>query len=87
MIDYYYFLIEGYGQPVGYIHKIFVDQMRDIWSNVQGWDVNHEERHVKLNAGRTFEERSAVVERTLRNAVDSEKLRNCEYGRTSHSES
>ena len=49
--------------------------MKDIWTSVTGWEGHHEERYMRLIGATTFEEKSAVVEKTLRTAIDSGSIK------------
>ncbi len=75
MCNYYYFFIKGHDHPIGYSHRAFVEQMTDIWTSVPGWALDHEKRYLTLTGATTFDERSAVVEKTLRAAVNSGRVK------------
>lgn len=60
--DYFNFLIEGHGAPLGYVHKVWVDTLR--WPSF--WDINHEKRLLVLSGQSSFDERTKAMEDTLR---------------------
>ncbi|TAQ85571.1 hypothetical protein B7494_g6123 [Chlorociboria aeruginascens] len=61
MEDYYYFMIQGYQAPFGYVHtSIFKDA---IWPN--SWLIDNENCTITLVGADTFEERSMLVNDTL----------------------
>ena len=68
MSQYYYFLLEGYKKPVGYVHKAFVQKM--IWPKY--WKTEHDKRLLTLTSATKFDQRSArtqSVKETLQLSV------------------
>ncbi|KAH8748422.1 hypothetical protein F5883DRAFT_653123 [Diaporthe sp. PMI_573] len=66
MQDYYYFMIEGYPKPFGYMHKSIVQGL----NLSQSWNVNSERRLLTMVRTRTFQERTQVMRDMLLSAVD-----------------
>ncbi|KAF2813344.1 uncharacterized protein BDZ99DRAFT_507344 [Mytilinidion resinicola] len=62
MADYYYFIIEGYEQPFGYIRKSKVEQI--VWPDY--WKTNHDDKLITLNSGSGIEDRNGYLDKTLR---------------------
>jgi isopentenyldiphosphate isomerase len=62
MADYYYFMIEGYKAPFGYVHSSFLNAMS--WPDF--WSVNHNQRLLTFNVSGGFDHRTAMMEKTLR---------------------
>lgn len=61
MLNYHYFLIEGYEKPFGYVHNHFIDQME--WP--QYWVIDHDKRFLTLTSGSDFASRSHLMNQTL----------------------
>ncbi|KAI1124631.1 NUDIX hydrolase domain-like protein [Nemania abortiva] len=61
MKSYYYFMIQGYEAPFGYIHSSIFKEA--TWPEC--WLIDHEGRTVTLTGAGTFEERSRLVNDTL----------------------
>lgn len=66
MKDYYYFMIEGYPKPFGYMHKSILDGL-DLSTS---WKVNGERRLVTMVQASSFKERTEVMHNTLSRAVN-----------------
>ena len=66
MLKYYYFLIEGYKAPFGYVHKSLVQKMS--WPEY--WKIDHEKRFLTLTSARNFEQRTKLMEETLRCGIE-----------------
>ncbi|PSN62197.1 hypothetical protein BS50DRAFT_533154 [Corynespora cassiicola Philippines] len=62
MEDYYYFLIEGYEKPFGYVHSSTVPKVN--WG--QHWTIDENRRFIKFNGGNTFDGRYRRMEEILR---------------------
>lgn len=58
---YFYFMIEGFTKPFGYIHRDFVRQLE--WPDF--WVVNVDKRFVTLTSGNDFNTRTQLVQETL----------------------
>lgn len=67
MQDYYYFLIDGYDKPFGYVHNRIISAIP--WPEY--WKINPEKRFLTLTTGSDFESRSRLVNDTLREAHKS----------------
>lgn len=61
MQSYYYFMIEGFAKPFGYIHLDCVRQLE--WPEF--WKVDAENRFVTLTSGNDFNTRTRLVQETL----------------------
>lgn len=59
--NYYYFVIEGYERPFGYVHLTTVRSLS--WTSA--WDVDHDRRFVTLQGAQTFEERTEIMHEVL----------------------
>ncbi|KAL1651319.1 hypothetical protein SLS58_000658 [Diplodia intermedia] len=70
MQDYYYFMIEGYQAPFGYVHSSVISRV--TWPDC--WSLNHEERLLILAGGSGFEERTSYMEKTLHSAKETDGL-------------
>jgi len=70
MQAYYYFFIEGYEKPFGYMHNSIVAQM--IWPEY--WNVDHEQRFVTLTGAGNFAKRTELVQDTLRHCHESKQV-------------
>lgn len=57
MKSYFYFMIEGFAKPFGYIHRGFVRQLE--WPDF--WEVDMDKRFVTLTSGTDFNTRSRLV--------------------------
>ena len=66
MQDYYYFMIEGYPKPFGYMHKSVLQGLNLSPS----WKVNSERRLVTMVRTRSFQERTQVMRDMLSRAVE-----------------
>ena len=62
MSDFYYFVIEGYDKPFGYVHSSFVREMP--WPSC--WSLDHEKRLLSLLSPPDFQERTNLMNTTLR---------------------
>lgn len=73
MASYYYFLVEGWPKPFGYIHEHFVSQIP--WPQ-SSWTIDHTTRRATLlvGANSTFESRTTLMNDTLRQAYLSGKV-------------
>lgn len=60
-------MIEGYEDPFGYIHSSFTIAMP--W--LKCWSLIHEERFLTLLSRHDFEERTHLMNSTLRSTYDS----------------
>jgi isopentenyldiphosphate isomerase len=67
MQDYYYFLIDGYDKPFGYVHKRFISGIP--WPEY--WKIDHDKRFLTLTTGSDFATRRQLVNETLRKAHES----------------
>ncbi len=65
MQDYYYFMIEGYPKPFGYMHKSILQGL-NLSPN---WKVNSEQRLLTMVQARSFQERTQVMRDLLLRAV------------------
>jgi isopentenyldiphosphate isomerase len=61
MRNFYYLKICDVEEPIGYIHKSFVAQMK--WA--KSWSVDESTSSLTLNGGSTVEERSHIIQKTL----------------------
>ena len=70
MSEFYYFMIEGYEKPFGYVHSSFVSAMQLLEYWTRYWSLDHEGRFLTLlyllNA---FKSRTNVMHTTLRTAL------------------
>ncbi|MCJ1388978.1 hypothetical protein MMC18_001830 [Xylographa bjoerkii] len=67
MLTYYYFLIEGYQAPFGYVHELSVQKMP--WP--QYWKIDHKNRFLTLTSAHDFEQRTKLMEETLRRGTET----------------
>ncbi|KAH8743064.1 hypothetical protein F5883DRAFT_594267 [Diaporthe sp. PMI_573] len=65
MQDYYYFMIEGYPKPFGYMHKSILQGLNLSPS----WKVNSEQRLLTMVQTDSFQERTQVMRDMLSRAV------------------
>ncbi|CAK7223796.1 hypothetical protein SEUCBS140593_005351 [Sporothrix eucalyptigena] len=65
MQDYYYFIIEGYSKPFGYMHSSILQGL-NLSSN---WKVNSEQRLLTMVQANSFQERTQVIRELLSLAV------------------
>ena len=70
MEDYYYFMVDGYEKPFGYVHTSFVNAM----SWLESWVLDHEQRLLTLAGNFSLEERSAAMQATLRHGHEDGKV-------------
>lgn len=70
MLDYHYFLIEGYEKPFGYIHNNFVEKIE--WPDF--WELDAEKRCLTLASAKDFQSRTRLIEETLRKGHESQKV-------------
>lgn len=70
MQDYYYFMIEDYERPFGYMHKTFARQMP--WPGF--WRLDHDNRRVEMTSGKSFEDRTRLMEQTLRTGIETKQV-------------
>lgn len=66
MENYYYFMIEGYARPFGYIHKSILDGLPLSPPN---WQVDSQKRLVTMIQAESFQERTQIMRDTLLGAV------------------
>ncbi len=66
MRDYYYFTIEGYPKPFGYMHKSILQGL----SLSPNWKVDHERRLLTMVQASSFQERTQVMREVLSRAVE-----------------
>ncbi|KAJ8131267.1 hypothetical protein O1611_g2356 [Lasiodiplodia mahajangana] len=72
MLNYYYFFVEGFKQPLGYMYHSFVKQMP--WPKF--WAIDHEKRTVTLNTGKAdFDGRNKLIEETIQAGMKSKVFR------------
>ena len=62
MSEFYYFMIAGHDKPFGYVHSSFIQAMP--WPPC--WSLDHEQRFLTLRSPRNFQERTALMNETLR---------------------
>lgn len=67
MNDYFYFMIEGYPKPFGYVHRNVVTEIP--W--IDAWSLDHERRLLTFRHLTTFDERTAAMQATLRDALET----------------
>ncbi|KAH6618338.1 NUDIX hydrolase domain-like protein [Chaetomium sp. MPI-SDFR-AT-0129] len=67
MQNYYYFLIDGYDKPFGYVHKRFISTI----PGPEYWELNHDKRFLTLTTGSNLTTRTRLLDETLREAYDS----------------
>ena len=65
MLDYYYFMIEGYSRPFGYIHKSILE----AFPLSSDWSLDKDQRFLTMVGAKSFEERSRILGDTLARAV------------------
>lgn len=70
MLDYHYFLVEGYDKPFGYVHNHFVDQME--WPEC--WVLDRDKRFLTLTSGSDFDTRTRLMKDTLRKNHEAQKV-------------
>ena len=70
MLDYYYFMIQGFEAPFGYVHKNFVGLME--WPKC--WEIDEAKRLLSLTGGTDFESRSSLMADTLRRNHEAQKI-------------
>ncbi|KAK0624771.1 NUDIX hydrolase domain-like protein [Bombardia bombarda] len=70
MLDYHYFLIEGYDRPFGYVHSHFISEVS--WPEY--WKIDAEKRFLTLTTGTDFDTRSRLVYETLRKNHESQSV-------------
>ncbi|KAF2122813.1 hypothetical protein BDV96DRAFT_681441 [Lophiotrema nucula] len=70
MQNYYYFLIDGFKVPFGYVPDPRVKQMP--WLNF--WAIDHEKRTETLKQGTDFDTRTELMRQTLRIGIESPKV-------------
>ena len=70
MLRYYYFLIEGYKAPLGYVHESLVEKIP--WPEY--WKIDHEKRFLTLVSAHNFEWRTKLMEETLRRCTEVETI-------------
>lgn len=66
MLDYYYFMIEGYSGPFGYIHKSILE----AFPLSSDWRLDKDQRFLTMVGAKSFEERSQILGDTLARAVE-----------------
>ena len=71
MLSYYYFLIEGYKSPFGYVHQSLVQKMP--WPDY--WSIDHDGRFLALRSASSFEQRTKLMEETLRRGAETGSIR------------
>jgi isopentenyldiphosphate isomerase len=62
MTKYYYFMIQGFPKPFGYVHSSIIPKVS--WG--EDWKIDEERRILTFNGGETFTERCQRMEKTLR---------------------
>jgi hypothetical protein len=62
MESYYYFLVDGFPKPFGYIHSSTVPNV--AWG--EHWTIDQDQRLAIFHGGDTFDERCRRMEATLR---------------------
>ena len=70
MTNYYYFVIEGFEKPFGYVCSDFVEEM----TRSSVWPVDHEKHVLKLHSPNDFQQRTRLGNDTLRSDHDSGKI-------------
>ncbi|OCL13462.1 hypothetical protein AOQ84DRAFT_395062 [Glonium stellatum] len=68
--NYYYFIIEGCKAPLGYTHASFIEAMN--WP--PDWRIDHEKRLLVLSGTSNFNERTKVMQATLRQGYKDGKV-------------
>ena len=63
--NFYYFKIQGYDAPFGYLHSSFVASMP--WPSE--WALNYDEKIVEMTSASSFDERTKIIESTLRQGL------------------
>jgi len=71
MKNYWYFMVDGYKSPFGYMSESLIKQTP--WPE-DCWKLDHECRTVTLIGGNTFEQRIENVAKTLHIGIDSGKV-------------
>lgn len=64
---YFYFMVEGFARPFGYIHRDSVRQLE--WPDF--WEVDMDKRLITLTSGTDFKTRTRLVQETLRKGHES----------------
>jgi hypothetical protein len=65
MADYYYFMIQGYPRPFGYMHKSILSGL----NLPSAWIINYSERLLTMNHAESFHDRTQIMRATLSQAV------------------
>ncbi|KAF1994402.1 hypothetical protein P154DRAFT_527115 [Amniculicola lignicola CBS 123094] len=68
MSDYYYFMVEGFPEPLGYVHISTVEAFP--WPSF--WKIDHENRFLNMSEGSTRIDRTKAMDTTLRQAFEGE---------------
>jgi 8-oxo-dGTP pyrophosphatase MutT (NUDIX family) len=75
MLDYYYFTIDGFSRPLGYIHFSIIKRI--TWP--QYWALDKDRRTLNLtcnpNAPDSFDERTNLVNNTIQQAKEEGKIK------------
>lgn len=62
--DFYYFMIAGFAQPVGYVHSTFIDS---VGSQLPAcWELGYKNKLLTLRGGKSRTERNELMEQTLK---------------------
>lgn len=67
MNDYFYFMIEDYPKPFGYLHRNVVIQIP--WTDA--WSVDHDRQLLTLRRFASFDERTAAMQATLKDTLEA----------------
>ena len=70
MSQFYYFMVEGYNAPLGYLHSWFVENM--TWPSY--WQLDHSKRLLTLTGQADFEERIRAIKETLDLAYEEGRI-------------
>lgn len=70
MMNYHYFVIEGYYKPFGYVHNSFICQL--IWPSC--WKIDPDKRFLTLANGGDFATRTRLMNQTLRMNHESQNV-------------
>ncbi|KAI0116469.1 NUDIX hydrolase domain-like protein [Nemania sp. FL0031] len=73
MLNYYYFFVEGFKQPLGYMHYSFVERMP--WPKF--WDIDREKRTLTLKTATDFAGRNKLIDETIRAGVVAGVFEEC----------
>lgn len=65
MADYYYFVIQVYPRPFGYMHKSILSGL----NLPSAWIINHSKRLLTMNLAESFHDRTQIMRATLSQAV------------------